>query len=203
MPNVSIEWLLSVSIFALVLVITPGPNNVMLTNSGATYGFKKTLPHILGVSLGSPALLIVITVIGSNFVDSGIFKYVFRIVSVLYLSWLAFKIATTKPLQKESYTSRPLNFMQAAGVQWLNPKIWSQYIVALGLYLSSREKFAFKVMIIACIFTVIGIFSCCLWVFFGKLISIYLNKEKHFRIFNISMAVLLILTIVPIIVNGL
>ena len=48
----STAFILPLAMFAFVSSVTPGPNNVMLTASGATFGYRRSVPHMLGICLG-------------------------------------------------------------------------------------------------------------------------------------------------------
>lgn len=199
--SLDLNWLVSLIIFSTILIITPGPNNIMLTSSGSIFGFRKTLPHIFGVAFGSPVLLFAIAIGGSFFINSDLFRYLLTVMSILYLAWLAFNIAVACPSNAVN-TSRPLTFFQAANFQWINPKVWNQYIIAVGIYINKANSFIIEIIIIAIIFSIIGVISCCCWTIFGKFISRFLLKPIHFKIFNISMALLLLSTVLPILISN-
>ena len=202
METISLHWLVTVSIFASVFLFTPGPNNIMLTNSGASYGYRKTLPHILGVALGAPFILFAVALGGYHVFHYDLFRYSFQLICIIYLIWLAYKIATAQPNKKQQ-TTKPFNFFQAALFQWLNPKVWSQYLIALGVYVSFGDAYKLEVITMACIFAILGMVSASIWTLFGNLIAKYLNKPKQFRLFNVTMALLLVLTVLPVLIERL
>lgn len=198
--ELSIGWILAVFSFAVVLIITPGPNNIMLTSAGASFGFRKTIPHILGVALGSPVLLFVVAAGGLYLFQFELVRYLFRICSIAYFLYLAFKIAVAKP-NSEKIKARPFTFIQAVGFQWLNPKIWSQYVILLGVYIGMGNNFLIEIITAAFIFLFVGIISCCLWTIFGTVLSRFLMTPRHYRYFNMVMAALLIVTVLPVLLG--
>ncbi len=199
---ISIHWLISVVVFACVFLFTPGPNNIMFANSGSVYGYRKTLPHIFGVALGAPIILLAISTGGYHLFQYPWFRYTFQTFSIIYLIWLAFKIARATPPHIEGAT-KPLNFMQGALFQWLNPKVWAQFLIAMGVYLTTDQNFIPKLLVMVVAFSLLGLASGSVWTFFGKLIAKDLSEPQHYRIFNRVMAVLLVLTVLPVFVEHL
>ena len=119
------ELLLAFAGFAFVSSVTPGPNNAMLLASGVNYGFRRTVPHIAGISLGCVAMLILVGLgLGRLFAAVPQLYLILRYAGAAYLLWLAWKIATAGPMTDQKAASRPMTFWQAAAFQWVNPKAW-------------------------------------------------------------------------------
>lgn len=177
-----------------------GTKYVMLSSSGTNFGFWRTVPHILGVGLGSPVLLLVLAAGADTLFRFEIVRIVLQALCLLYIAWMAYKIATSKPVD-EMNSSQPLSFLKAAAFQWVNPKVWSQYITALAVHIPLQGDFWISVLIVAMIFSFVGIPSAVLWTLLGKLFSRFLGDARRFQVFNIAMAVLLvgsvILTMLP------
>jgi threonine/homoserine/homoserine lactone efflux protein len=130
------DLVLALSLFALVSSITPGPNNLMLMASGANFGFRRTIPHMLGVGIGF-TLMIVLVGIGlvQIFDLYPISHQILKVVSVIYLFWLARKIANAAPPEGDvANESTPITFIQAALFQWVNPKAWTMALTAITAY---------------------------------------------------------------------
>src|SRR5215469_386564 len=112
--------------FAVVASVTPGPNNIMLLASGANFGFRRTLPHLLGVILGF-GLMVLLVGLGLAAVLAR-FPTLFMIARIGYLAYLAFKIARADGIGMGEAAAQPMSFLQAVAFQWVNPKGWSMAI---------------------------------------------------------------------------
>ncbi len=185
------EMILALAGFALATSITPGPNNLMLMASGANFGFRRTLPHMLGISLGH-MLMIVLVGLGLNqlFVAFPALEMVMKVASVAYLLFLAWKIANATPPGDGAAKGTPLTFVQAALFQWVNPKSWFMALTAITVYASSQELV--PVMIVAAIFAAVNLPSVSTWTIMGQQIRRVLTSEARLRAFNWTMAALLV-----------
>ncbi len=193
--------ILSFITFALIAGFTPGPNNVMLAASGANFGFQKTLPHILGVFVGFCALLL-----SAGFGLSKLFTIMpwlydsLKIVSFVFLLYLAWKIGSAGS-PKDHKNTKPISFMQAASFQLVNPKGIMVIISSVAAYTSSAEKVGTEVFILFIVFAIITIGSTCTWTLLGKGISKLLTSQKQLRQFNVVMAMLLLISLLPAIIG--
>ncbi len=135
-----LDTLLALLIFALTTSITPGPNNMMLFASGVNFGFRRTIPHMLGIGAGFFALLI-----GVGFGLGALLKTVPLLYTVLkfaggaYLVWIAWKIATSRALAEGQAGAKPMTFLGAAAFQWVNPKAWVMAVTAIATYTDTRQ----------------------------------------------------------------
>ena len=192
--------LLALAGFAFVASITPGPNNLMLLSSGVKFGFRRTIPHMLGIGFGFVAMLLVIGFgLGQLLqVEPRIYQ-VLRVACLIYLLWLAWKIASSEPLGSEQSNARtaPLNFTQAALFQWLNPKAWAMCLTATTAY-TVADNYIPSLLIAALIFGLINLPSVSVWTLFGVGLRQFLQDPVKVRIFNIAMAFLLLLSVLPI-----
>jgi len=179
--------------FAFASSITPGPNNMMLMASGANYGIRRTVPHMLGVAIG---FTLMIVLVGLGLV--GLFEAwplsfkILKVVSSAYLLWLAWKIATA-PAPKtgaDTQGGKPMTFVQAALFQWVNPKAWTMALTAIAVYASSRSVGA--VVVVALIFGAINLPSVGVWAAMGQYLRRWMNGERERRAFNWTMAALLV-----------
>lgn len=198
----SITMLLSITIFTFSTVISPGPNNIMLLSSGLTFGYKKTLPHILGIVLGFSFMVILIGLgMGVVFEKFPAILTTLKVIGVLYLFWMAYKIATNTSSYDvvENKKSKPFTFLQAAGFQWVNPKAWIIGVTAMSVFVTSSEDSIFQVLVISFIYLLSGSISSNTWAIGGVFLKRFLKDEKSIKIFNILMASLLILSVVPFI----
>jgi len=191
------EILTALTIFAFVSSITPGPNNLMLMNSGANFGFKQTIPHMLGVGLGFTFMVLLVGLGVIQLFDRFPMSYdILKVLSIVYLVYLAFKIATsTGNLEQKSSSSTPFTFVQAALFQWVNPKAWTMALTSISIYAPSKSFTA--VLVVAIVFGIVNLPCISSWIMLGQKIQVILTDQKRLRIFNITMALLLILSLYP------
>ncbi len=188
---------LQLALFALAASITPGPNNLMLMASGASFGLRRSLPHWTGVVIGF-VLLIVVTGLGLGalILENPTVRLGFRLGCIVILLWLGWRIATAKRPGEVENSRRPLTFLQAGAFQWVNPKGWAMALSAISLYAESSALA--DVLTVAAIFALVNMPSTGLWLLSGERIQRLLRKDAHFRAFNMVMGVLLAACAVPI-----
>ncbi|MBC2658769.1 LysE family translocator [Pseudomonas sp. MSSRFD41] len=198
------DLLLAFSLFALVTSITPGPNNTMLLASGVNFGFSRSIPHILGISCGFFVLVLAVGLgLGAVFEAYPLLYGVLRYVGAAYLLYLAWKIARSGPLSDEPQgQGRPLGYWGAAAFQWVNPKAWVMAVGAISTYTPLQGYFT-NVLVIAAVFALINAPTVSLWAACGSLLRNVLRNPRWLRLFNLGMAVLLVLSLVPLLVESL
>ncbi|QFT91320.1 Cysteine/O-acetylserine efflux protein [Roseovarius sp. THAF9] len=187
--------------FALVTVITPGPNNLMLMASGANFGFSRTVPHMLGITLGFPCMVLLVGLGVMQLFDLWRPSYlILKVLSVIYLLYLAWKIANAAPPKDAKTEGKPLTFVQSAAFQWVNPKAWSMALSAITLYATSRDFPA--VLWVAGVYVAVSVISTISWTVLGQQVQRFLKDPGTLRKFNIFMAVLLVATLIPVLWPG-
>lgn len=192
------ELLAALTLFAFVSSITPGPNNTMLMASGANFGFRATVPHLMGVSGGFFLLVVAVGLgLGGLFAAYPELHDILAVVGGLYLLWLAWKIATSEGLGADAAAARPQTFLQAAAFQWVNPKAWAMALGAVTAY-APRENYVLNVFAVSLIFTAINLPCVASWTGFGVGLRRFLDRPAVLRGFNIAMALLLVLSLVPV-----
>ncbi len=190
----SFEILTALTLFALVSSITPGPNNLMLMSSGANFGFKRTTPHLLGVTLGFMLMLVLVGLGIMQLFDLFPPSYlILKVFCIVYLLYLAFKIATSNAQQKASSESKPFTFIQAALFQWVNPKAWAMALSAVSLY--APDKNLTSVLIVSLVFGLINLPCVSSWTLLGEKLQHWLASPKRLKAFNYLMAILLIASV--------
>ena len=193
------DLLAALSTFALVTVITPGPNNLMLMASGTNFGFVRTIPHMLGIGLGFPLMVFCVGLGVMRVFDLWPLSYtLLKAVSVAYLLWLAWKIAHAAPPRAatEQAEGKPLTFLQSAAFQWVNPKAWSMGLSAITLYATGRDLVA--VLWVAGVYVGVSAVSTTSWTVLGQQVRRLLKNPARLRLFNRVMAALLVATLVPV-----
>ena len=196
-----LDALAALTLFAFVASITPGPNNLMLLSSGTRFGFRRSIPHMLGVMLGFPLM---ITVIGLGlarlFTEFPMVQTVLKVASIAYLLYLAFKIATapTPTVDDGESSARPLTFFQAAAFQWVNPKGWTMALTVLSAYMPPTDPWR-GLSIIATLVLLINVPVVTLWTAMGIQLRRFLGQPQKLRAFNLIAAGLLVASLYPVI----
>ncbi|SHG04875.1 Threonine/homoserine/homoserine lactone efflux protein [Microbulbifer donghaiensis] len=196
-----LETLLPIVLFTFSTSITPGPNNLMIMSSGLNYGVNRSIPHLLGICLGFPAMIVAIGVgLGTLFSQFPLLHEIIRWVGIAYLLYLAWVIASTREVGNSSH-SRPFTFLQAVAFQWVNPKGWIMAVGALAAFTSPSGEMWAEIARIALTFIAIGGPCIIVWLLFGVGLKRILTEPRHLRRFNITMGILLAASVVPMIVD--
>ena len=187
--------IISICLFWFVTAFTPGPNNIVASYSGFNFGIKKTIPHILGVTLGFTALIISLIVGLINiFKIYPIIQEILKYLGTLFLLYLAFKISFSNS-NNNSTSENPVKFIETFLFQFLNPKGVIVGIIVVSSYIHLDENYinySLQVIILALLFSVTSITS---WTFVGKFLRKFATNEKFIKYFNYAMSVLLLLSI--------
>ncbi len=193
----TLDILTALAVFAFVSSITPGPNNLMLMASGANFGFRRTVPHMLGIGIG---FTVMILLVGAGLVQ--IFEQypvshtILKTASVLYLLYLAWKIASAAPIKDGASKGNPMTFLQAAAFQWVNPKAWTMALTAITVYSPNTTLGA--IGLVALVFGAINLPSVSSWTLLGQQMARVLTNPRRLRLFNRTMAVLLVASLYPV-----
>lgn len=192
-----LETYISLGVFCFVSAITPGPNNIMLMSSGANYGIRSTMPHLLGVMLGFSFLVLMIGVgLVQLFNAFPFIQTLLQLACTAFLIYLAWKIAMSSTTGEGGMPkARPMTFMQAVLFQWINPKAWTMGVAANTLYASGTLGSALIVMLV---FLLVGTPSSFFWALLGKEFRRFINTPFRFKVFNYVMAGLLLATLIQI-----
>jgi len=183
--------------FALVASMTPGPNNVMLMASGANFGFRRTIPHMFGIAMGFAVMVLLVGLGLMQLFEVWSLSYkLLKTASIAYLIWLAWKIAGASKPEQDKTRATPLSSWQAAAFQWVNPKAWAVALATISTYAPSRDMGS--VLLIACVFIVTSLPATTGWTYLGREISRLLTNPAHLRLFNWSMAAILLATLYPV-----
>jgi threonine/homoserine/homoserine lactone efflux protein len=192
-----LETLTALAAFAFVSSITPGPNNLMLMASGANYGFARSLPHMLGIAIGFTLMIVLVGAGLIQLFDAWPASYtILKVLSVLYMSWLAWKIARAAPAREAESTGTPMTFLQAAAFQWVNPKAWAMALTALSVYATDATLTAF--VTVAVVFGLVNLPSIAVWTVLGQQMARLLTRPARLRAFNWTMAFLLMASLYPV-----
>ncbi|WP_454625811.1 LysE family translocator [Bradyrhizobium cenepequi] len=190
--------------FAVVMFFTPGPNNIMLLSSGLTYGFRRTVPHIAGITIGFAFMVGAVGLgLGTVFIAYPVLQTILKYIGVAYLIYLASAIAMAEPSSPESADrrGRPMTFWGAAMFQWVNAKGWVMVIGTITAY-AAIAAFPWNIAIQVSLSLVLGTLSCVAWALFGTALRPILTSRQAVRAFNIVMAILLLASLYPVFMNA-
>ena len=190
---------LSLIVFTLATCGTPGPNNTLVMASGVSFGFRRSIPGVVGINTGFPIMVILVGFGLGGFLERWpVALDVLRPIGAAYLLYLAYQIATAPVDDLEAEATKPLTFTKTALFQFVNPKAWVMIVGALVTYTSTDGSFGWQVLAVALIFLVFGTPCTVAWLLMGVGLRRVISKPAQFRIFNIVMAVTLVLSLIPI-----
>lgn len=193
------EHSLALFLFVVSATITPGPNNIMIMTSSVNFGVKRSLPHLFGICLGFPVMVVLVGMgFSVVFEQYPLFHQVIKVLGILYLLYLSWKIATAPVNSMDKAKSRPLTFVQAAIFQWVNPKAWVMATGAVAAYTTLSADLTWQVLYIALNFMLVAFPAVGMWLVFGMGLKRLLKDPIHQKIFNISMALLLVFSMLPV-----
>ena len=190
-------------VFMVVMYFTPGPNNIMLLSSGLTYGFRRTIPHIVGIVLGFAFMVAAVGLgLGTVFLAYPILQTILKYAGAAYLIYLAAVIAMSGPAKPGGEDGRgPMTFWGAAMFQWINAKGWVIVIGTITAY-AAIAQFPVNIAIQTLISLLVGTASTVVWAFFGSVLRPVLTSERLVRAFNILMAILLLASLYPVFMDA-
>ncbi|KZN14069.1 LysE family translocator [Marinomonas sp. TW1] len=196
------SFFVALAMFAFITSVTPGPNNIMLLASGAQFGFRRTLPHMLGIILGMSSLLLA-TLLGLGAVFS-LYPPLYSVLQWLgcvYLLWLAWKIASAPVghLESGERAAKPMSWWQAALFQYVNPKAWMMSLGCVSTFAIAGDDYLASGMSILLAFACLGFIAISIWAWAGMKIRIWLTEPKRQRGFNYLMGLATALTLFMII----
>lgn len=178
--------ILPVLVFSFSMSVTPGPNNVMLTASGAHFGFRRSIPHMLGITFGVMLLMSTVALgLGMLFETWPVMMLVLKVLGSVYLMGLAWKIYhSPAPDLNTEGKSKPLTFLEAVVFQFVNPKAWMMSISALSSFTLSGDAFLVSVVLVIVAMAIVNLPSIALWASFGVLLGSLLKSPIHWSYFN-------------------
>ena len=201
------DVLIAASLFSFVSSITPGPNNMMMLASGVNFGFRRSVPHWLGICGGFTFMLCAVGLgLHTLLADHPALYDLMRYAGSAYLIWMAWRLAaaTAAPASQDDDApkseARPLGVWAAAAFQWVNPKAWVMAVTAMSAYLPARAQ-AIDVVVLALLFGVINLPCVACWAGGGAALRRFLHDPLRLRIFNISMALALLASLYPMLVT--
>ena len=198
---IELKLFLALVSYYFVMFATPGPNNAMLTASGIRFGFKKTLPHLVGIPFGHTIQITLVCFgLGSLFQKYPLIQFYLKWVCFAYLIFLGWKILGSFS-SKEKESGRPLKLYEAALFQFINPKAWVVALMAATAFFPNEENFFIATSFVVVTAPFVCLPSICLWAFFGSSIKSIIKNTKIKKIIEYLLALLLVITAVIIVID--
>jgi threonine/homoserine/homoserine lactone efflux protein len=190
-------------VFAAVMFFTPGPNNIMVLSSGLTYGFRRTLPHIAGITIGFAFMVGAVGLgFGTIFLAYPVLQTILKYAGAAYLIYLAVVIAMSEPVTPGQDNRRgPMTFWGAAMFQWVNVKGWVMVIGTITAY-AGIASFPWNIAIQVALSLLLGVASTSTWTLSGSSLRSFMTSPRAVRVFNIVMAVLLLASLYPVFMDA-
>lgn len=195
------DLLIALTGYVIAMSITPGPNNLMLLTSGVNFGFRRTVPHMAGIAAGVLTVLALAGAgIGQLLVAHPTLFNSLKIASLVYMTWLAWRIATSAPPApgEAQAHSRPLSALEGALFQWVNPKAWAMVLTGATAF-TVPESYMQSLTIMGGVFLAVSLQTAAIWAAAGTVLSRLLEKPATVRAFNAVMAALLVASSLPIV----
>ena len=195
--------LIAFVMFATVMFFTPGPNNIMVLSSGLTYGFRRTVPHIAGISIG---FAFMVGAVGFGFetifLAYPVLQTILKYAGAAYLIYLAAVIAMSEPVTPGQDNRRgPMTFWGAALFQWVNVKGWVMVIGTITAY-AGIARFPWNIVIQVLLSLLLGVMSTSTWTLSGSSLRSFTTSPRAVRVFNIAMAALLLASLYPVFMDA-
>lgn len=184
--------------FSFVISVTPGPNTVLLWASGASFGFRATLRHVLGTALGIGSMTLVAAAgLGALFTAVPEVGVVMRVGASAYLLYLAYQVAGSRGLERGA-SGHPLGLVQAAAFQAINPKGW---ILALGAITTFRPPGLPALtggLLVAIVMMIVVILTQALWAGAGGTLGRLMTGDRTRPLVSLALAALLVVTVIDV-----
>ena len=200
---ITLAALLPGATYAFVSSVTPGPNNILLTASGISYGFKRTVPHMLGIPFGFAVLLTLCALgVGALIVNVPAAEIGLKIFGTIYMLWLAWQLRKNSIGKTDQSGAnpdgRPMTFLQAAMFQFANPKAWVFALTGASVYVPEGLSLPLAILVLVLLFCAVMLPCIVLWAGMGSTVKYYLQNPKLERIFSTLIVILTIYAAVAI-----
>lgn len=174
-----IDWALTGFVFFGLM--SPGPNVILVTISGASFGFRRTIPHILGIAVGVGLIAFLTGLgIGGLLKTSPNSAFLLKIAAASWIAWMAWKLWQSDIANRQTLV-RPFNLIQAILFQWVNPKIWAVALASLAFVVEQPP--VIQAVTLGLTFSILNLGVCSFWTLAGKSLEPLLVRSSHWRIF--------------------
>lgn len=181
--------------FSFISSVTPGPNNILLWASGAEFGFRRTIRHVIGTALGIGSLALAVAAgLGALITTVPEIGFVMKVAGSIYLLYLAYRIAGARALERADI-ARPLGLLQAAAFQVINPKAWIFALGAITTFRPTDQPIVVGSILVAITMMLVVVPSAAFWAAAGGALSRFISGERSSRAVSLGLAVLLAATV--------
>ena len=192
-----VDVLLALAAFAVTAAVTPVPNNIMLLASGVNFGFTRTIPHMAGILFGFIVMLSAVGAgLGVLFKTFPLLHTVLKVAGVVYLVYLAWRVAMSRSMGDAKAKARPMSLIEAAAFQWVNPKAWVMGVTAMSVYTRPDAPLMTAAIVVA-VFAAVTVPAITLWAVFGTGLRDFLSDPVRLKWFNIAMGLALVASVAP------
>jgi len=198
----TISMILSIAAFTLTTHITPGPTNIILLSSVLTFGYKRSLPFMIGNIISYPMMMIFTGFgFGLFLTQHPTMMSILKVFGIVYLCWMAWKIFkdTSSYDEKDAIKNKPFTFWQSLIYPWLNPKAWIVYSSMISVFITSSDDSFIQMGMIVLFIFISMIITVYIWAFGGIVLKRFMKNKKFIKRLNQTMAILLVASILPII----
>jgi len=190
------DWLVALLGFGFVCTVTPGPNNILLWASGATFGLRRTWPHVLGTALGVGLLAILVAAgLGVLITTIPSLALAMKVAGSIYLIYLAWQVAGAGALERTT-ASRPMGLLQAGAFQLVNPKVWIFAVGAVSTFRPAALPIAAGSALVALAMMAVTVPTALAWVVAGDVLNRVIERPAARRAISLALAMLIVATIV-------
>jgi threonine/homoserine/homoserine lactone efflux protein len=194
------DYLFTVALFAIASSVTPGPNNIMVLTSGVNFGVRKSLPLLTGICVGFTLMLLLVGLgFGQLFEWFPGLHFIIKCIGTLYLLYLAALIAKSADAITSDAQNQPFSFLKGALFQWVNAKAWVVATGAIAAFTTAGTGFYSQNMTIATTFLIVSFPCVGIWLLFGSMLKNLLKERRYRKWFNYAMALLLTLSVIPVV----
>ena len=190
------DQFLPLILFGIATAFTPGPNNIMSSYSGFNFGFRKTIPLMLGVIFGWTSML---TIMASGLIvvfQTYLFlQNIIKILGSIFLIYLAYKIAFSSTTHSENI-KKPVNFFDTFLFQFINPKGVIVAMITVSTFIDVQNNYLRDALIVLTVYFFMAVFSVSSWCLLGKYLRNFATNENFIKKFNYTMSFLLILCVI-------
>ena len=189
------DWLVALLGFGFVCTVTPGPNNILLWASGATFGLRRTWPHVLGTALGVGLLAILVAAgLGVLITTIPPLALAMKVAGSVYLLYLAWQVAGAGALERTT-ASRPMGLLQAGAFQLVNPKVWIFAVGAVSTFRPATLPIALGSALVALAMMAVTVPTALAWVVAGDVLNRVIERPAVRRAVSLALALLIVATI--------
>jgi threonine/homoserine/homoserine lactone efflux protein len=197
-----VALVLPLMVFTLTATTTPGPNNILLSANGAHFGFRASMPFVLGIRLGNIVLVLFLSLgLGALFTKYPDAQQLLKALCIGYMFYLAVKIALASPSVNNDKKAQPLSFWHGAGFQFINPKAWMTGLTCLSAFTLTGDAYFTSVLMVILAWSITGAFGSLIWVCCGVAVQRLLKTPRHWRVFNAMLALATLSSVFMIVRN--